>query len=912
VPDGSESDTNANLDTGALTAHGSGRIIVDPLSDPGPPDPTASPLRRFAPGDVLDDRYTIVEEVGAGGMGVVYKAVDKRLGKPVAIKLIRPRAMNETGIARFRRELALAQRVSHPNVCRLHDLGEVDGLLYISMQHVEGQRLDHLIVSMGHLSPKQTVALGRQLCAGLAAIHEQGIIHRDLKPSNLMVDRAGHVYIMDFGLAVRPEGEDRVTSTGAVLGTLAYLSPEQARGHGVGPQSDIFAVGLILFEMLTGRCPPADNVALPLALRDPTDRCPAPSTLEPEVPPSLDDVVLRCLARSTVERYATAAAAGEGLELAQGDLSSASAARRLAPHAPTLAGLTPPGPAATDQDLAIRVKPRVAMAIVAAVVILLGGFGVWRYVNRAKPPQAQPGKPVALAVMPFKYTGPEDQAYLKDLLPLILSERLRKSADLDTAPFSSTRTLGATEDVKSVNQQLGVAAVIYGELTGKNGELKLLLSMRRPDIKSAIWTKEVNGDANTLIPRTELMATDLSALMGARWNEKDSPFRKRNPKTMASYAEGRTLLEGWDVERSAERAADAFRRALSDDESFAEAHSALALALWRQYEERRDPTIVEKALAAAQRAVSLEPMLPEGQLALGTIQLVIGRSVEATTAFERAQALAPGDDAVCRLIGSAYSQRSRPADAERVLQQAIDLRPGFWENYNAKGAFLMSRGRFEEARGLFQKVIALRPQGDTGYVNLAAVHIFMGDLDAAEPLLEAAAKIQPSRTTFGNLGMVHYSKGHFDKAATDYERAIGGDAEGAHYGNLGDALRQLHRSDEARAAYMKALDLAETRLRVNPKDATYRAAVSMWLAGAGRCDEAEREMNTAVGQEPKNPVLLCYAAQAAAVCGNEQLTIDYATRAMRGGASGQIKMNPDVRHRLGESAAGRRLLASKS
>ena len=226
-------------------------------------EPLRGVLSEFRLGDVLDGRYAIVEVVGVGGMGVVYKAVDKRHGKPVAIKLLHPRVTNDSGVARFRREFALAQQVSHPNVCRLNDLGEVNGLLYISMEYVEGQRLDHLIASIGHLSPKQTASLGKQLCAGLAAIHNQAIVHRDLKPSNIMINRSGQLLIMDFGLAIRAEGDEHLTSAGAVVGTTAYLSPEQAGGHIVGPQSDIFAVGLILYEALTGRRPPGDNASLP-------------------------------------------------------------------------------------------------------------------------------------------------------------------------------------------------------------------------------------------------------------------------------------------------------------------------------------------------------------------------------------------------------------------------------------------------------------------------------------------------------------------------------------------------------------------------------------------------------------------------------------------------------------------------
>src|SRR4029079_7899329 len=216
-------------------------------------------------------------------------------GGAVPLKLTQPRSGARAEIQeRFRRELALAQQVTHGNVCRVHDLGEFDGILYISMEFIEGQTLDDLIQSVGHLSPSQTIALGRQICAGLQAIHERSIVHRDLKPGNIMVDRSGHAVLMDFGMAYHPEAA-KLTREGAVLGTLAYLSPEQSRGAPTDVRSDIFALGLILFEMLTRRRAPRDSGPAPLALRGSAERCPAPSRLSPEVPPALDAIVLRCL-----------------------------------------------------------------------------------------------------------------------------------------------------------------------------------------------------------------------------------------------------------------------------------------------------------------------------------------------------------------------------------------------------------------------------------------------------------------------------------------------------------------------------------------------------------------------------------------------------------------------------------------
>ena len=209
--------------------------------------------QRFAPGNVFANRYTIIEEIGHGGMGRVYKAIDRSLGITVAIKIIRPEyASNPRVVDLFKKETVLARSISSENVVRVHDLGEAENTKYISMDFVEGQNLRDLIHASGSVTISAAVKFGQQICSGLAAAHKEGIIHRDLKPSNVMIDRTGRARVMDFGLAktIDREGAPGVRS---VVGTPEYLSPEQARGEKLDQRTDIYAIGLILYEMVTGR-----------------------------------------------------------------------------------------------------------------------------------------------------------------------------------------------------------------------------------------------------------------------------------------------------------------------------------------------------------------------------------------------------------------------------------------------------------------------------------------------------------------------------------------------------------------------------------------------------------------------------------------------------------------------------------
>jgi serine/threonine-protein kinase len=840
----------------------------------------------FGPGQSFGDRYTIVDEVGAGGMGQVYKAIDRNLGRTVALKLIRPGlAARPEALQRFRRELALAQQVTHPNVCRVHDLGEVAGCFYISMEHVDGQTLDDLIRSMGHLSPRQTAALGRQIAAGLQAIHERSIVHRDLKPGNVMVDRSGHALVMDFGMAYHPEA-DKLTGAGAVMGTLAYLSPEHARGQPTDRRSDIYAVGLILFEMLTGRRPPADEQALPLALRDSGERCPPPSRLVPEVPAALDAVVLRCLEREPGRRFATASDLEHALAQVGGMLTTMSAPLR---------GFTAP---------IARMPAWRRLATAAAVTLLLAAVVLSQWPRKRV---VTDGRPAAVALVPLAYRGPAQTAYLKDLLPLLLGEELRKASGLQVAPFASSRGYGSGEDPRTVARQLGVGWVLKGEMDVQGerfrGSLRLIGSA---DGREA-WSRDLSGEVGALFPDADRIAADLARALGAEDVAAAAP--RRSAEALQRYLEGKTNLEGWDVEKNYLRAEEAFRAAIAAHPDFAEAHAGLAMAAWKAFEETGSADRVERALAEARRAVELAPLLPEAHLALGVVQLGRGQSVEAAASFQKAQALAPGDDAVCRRIADSYLALGRTEDAERLYQRAIDLRPGYWWNHNAKGSFYLQTGRADAARPLFQEVIRLRPEGDIGYSNLGTALIVSGRAAEAEPLLRTALRLHPGPHAHNALGIVYYSTNRFEDAAHEFSAAISSGSEDlTYYGNLGDAHRQLGNWHDAKAAYARAIDLGRRALELNPADGESRASLAMFLAGARECAAARGEAQRATASAEQNPTFHYYLAIAHALCGDRRLALESAVKAVSSGAQMDVRTNPDLRPLLTEPGLQRALM----
>lgn len=828
----------------------------------------------FAPGQALGSRYTVVERVGAGGMGMVYKAIDRRLGKTVALKLIQAQAaLRPAAQERFRRELALAQQVSHTNVCRVHDLGDIEGTVFISMEYVEGQTLEVLIHSMGHLSPTQTVALGRQMCAGLAAIHERGIVHRDLKPGNVMVDRLGHVLLMDFGMAYHKD-QERLTQEGTVFGTLAYLSPEQARGQAEF-RSDVYALGLILYEMLTGRRPPGDEGPLPLALRPAEEPCPAPSHFSPEVPGALDAIVMRCLERQANERFASTQELGEAL----GSLGSS------VTQTATMTLRTASAPSARW-----FARPRLLAGVLGALLVV-GASWAWLAARQAGV-AAAPTERRAVAFLPFEYNGPEDSSYLRSILPLTLTEALKGQPALDVTPFTNSHALGSKEDVRQVARALKVTYVASGTLTLTGSTGTGTLRIARAD-GSEVATHSFSGPVNALLGSMEELREQVADDLGVGRLQPALSTRPR--EALESYLRGVVFLEGWDVPANHARAQEAFQRALALAPDFPEAHAALSMALLNEYYATHEPRLIERAAEQAESAVRAAPNLPEAYVARGTVAIWRGRSVEATAAFERAAQLAPADEGIARRAGVAYERAGRQQEAEHMLLRAVQLRPDFWDNHNALGTFYLRLGRRSDARKSFSKAVELAPGNDIPYANLATTFMYEGRFAEAEPILAAALRIRPSVSAHDNLGFVYYSMGRFEDAAREWQSALdAGQPTANAMGNLGDALRQLGRARDAQRAYEGALTLHRQRLDVNADDVETRAKAAMTLACLKRCDEFHAQVRICARPSVR-PDLLYYLGVGYALCGDHERAVQTMLDAAKNDMAADLWTNPDLR-----------------
>jgi serine/threonine protein kinase len=279
------------------------RLRASSEDEPSATKTLETPLIELAVGTVFAGRYQIVEDLGKGGMGRVYKALDNEIGERVALKILKPEiAADEQTIERFRNELKTARQISHKNICRMYHLGRERGTYYITMEYVSGEDLKSTVMRVGQLSVGKTISIIAQVCEGLAEAHRLGVVHRDLKPQNIMIDKAGNAKIMDFGIArsIRTKG---ITEAGVMIGTPEYMSPEQVDGQQADQRADIYALGIILFELLTGRVPFEGETPFSVAYKQKNEVPPEARKINPQIPEDLDRLIMKCLEKDKPKRF---------------------------------------------------------------------------------------------------------------------------------------------------------------------------------------------------------------------------------------------------------------------------------------------------------------------------------------------------------------------------------------------------------------------------------------------------------------------------------------------------------------------------------------------------------------------------------------------------------------------------------
>lgn len=788
-------------------------------------------------GDELGHRYRIDSMLGQGGMGRVYKAYDKELDRPIALKVLQPELTNDSNaMQRFKQELLLASRISHKNILRIHDLGEADNVKFISMAFVDGPDLHHLLRS-GRLSIERAQNIAQQLCDALDAAHSEGIIHRDLKPQNILMGANDHVYVSDFGLAKSLESSTSgMTRTGQYLGTPRYMSPEQVEAGQVDQRTDLYALGLILFEMVTGEDAFKGDSTLQIMYRRVKEKAPDPKQINRELPDYLARIISRCLERNPEHRYQ------EAREILA-DLRAA----RVTPATRGLGGILP--------NRAARWS--IAAGAAAVVVIALLAIPSVRHVFRsgrqilpASPlSAAPPGVPPLstgrfIAVLPLQVLGDAHQVgYLAEGIQEALSAKLFQLKDVRMTSADAAAKANQNEPLPKIAGALGANLLVQGMLQSAGEKIRIIINLENGADGKRLWSKEFNGVTGDLFTIEDQIYNQLVAALDVNPTGEEMARAAARPTYNVAaydlYLRGRNALRGHQS-KDVQSALDYFSQAVAKDGSFALAYTGIADASLRMYSIKKDSFWTDKALAAAEQAQQLSPNLPEVHFVLGSTYSSTGKYNEAEAELRRAVALAPNSDEAYRRLGDTYLQSGNALAAMQSFQKAIQLNPYFWNNQDEIGTAYFQQGDYAKALDAFKQITLLAPDIDAGYENVGNVYLREGKYQDCISYYQKALQIEPYWTTYSNLGTAYFFLKQYVDAAAAYGKAVAlnpNDSEVVV--NLADAYRWSGQQDKARATYQQAIALGYKELQTNPQSALTMAQIALSYAKVGNAQQAD-------------------------------------------------------------------------
>jgi serine/threonine-protein kinase len=624
-------------------------------------------------GAKFDERYLVRREVGQGGMGTVYAAHDMMLGEMVALKVLRPLvAEDKDVIDRFRREVKLARKVAHTNVARTYDIDVADGLHYLTMELVEGTTLSAVLRDQPRLPIPRAVDIAIQICRGLEAAHRENVVHRDLKPGNVLIERSGRVVITDFGVACMMSAGGLLTGDPNIMvGTPAYMAPEQITSGEIGAHTDIYSLGLVLYQMLTGQIPFREGSQMDTAFarlkRDPED----PGSLV-ELPPELSALVLRCLAREPAARPASAR------ELA--DL--------LTPYL-------------HDPSETTIAEGSLRDTLVPTHLGISASFASIRMGTHS------------LAVLPMRYRGPESEAYLSEAITEELVDILSMTRGLKVLSTAASARLGDERDPAVVRERLGVGAMVDGSVQRQGEHLRVVARLVDTGNGLQVWSERFDGRLEDVLELQDRIANRIAEALRLELDSHRHTAAVDAP-AVELYMRARGLARRFDLGGTGPDGAEQLlARCLEQAPGFppAVATRALVLArLWSIHGEGQDgddwPSRCRDAVA---QALVLAPEQPETHLAAGLMHCEHGHYRAAAQALREALELAPTYAAAHAHLGALQCEAGRAHEGYRHLTTAVELDPNDPRSLLSAALYHAQRGDYAQASGMLARMAAEDP-----------------------------------------------------------------------------------------------------------------------------------------------------------------------------------------------------------
>lgn len=805
-------------------------------------------------------------------MGVVWLAEDTRLNRKVALKTVKTADADTTeGKQRLMREARAAAALNHPHIATVHDVLDLEGKVVVVFEFVEGETLSSRL-QRGPMTVNETVEVAWQLADALAAAHAQGIIHRDLKPSNVVITPDARAKVLDFGIArMVPAGADMSQSVpgtigGGLVGTPGYAAPEQYLSRNVDGRADLYALGVMIFEMINGRRPFPSNDAVALATAVLRDEAPKLSQTGAIVPPALESLVARLLERDPMRRPSSGDEVLVDLSPLR-DLESSPLARRT---------------------MVLRRKiPTSTMLAALAVLTIAIGIIIYQQITRGP---LGPDTPV-VAVLPLTNMSGDAS---NDYLGAGLAESLITSlASMPKVTVLSRTAVDETRqqypDRARFVQALDATYVVEGSVQAVADRLRVTLTLVRQD-SSVAWGDTVEGPARDLFALQTQLATSLNNAIadqtpsGTRVSPA-APTTASEPAQIA-YWKGRAYLDRRDIAGNPQLALQEFETAVKADPKFAMGYAGLAEAQWSMWSNTNDKSWADKAIQSTATARQLEPDRPAVRYSAGMTLFRIGRYDEAKQELEKAIALQPTSEEATRLLGRVLMRQGKIDEGRAEFNKALAIRPNSVMLHTEMGLALYNESRYKEALEAFEKAIALAPNSSRALTQAGAAAQAAGDDSKALSFFERATAIQPRAETFSNMGTIYYGHGEYAKAANAYEAALLIRPLSAQtHRNLGDAYLRLDRKDDALKAYREAVTRAQADVAVSPNDARALARLAVYQAKAGDDAAARKTLAGAEKLAPRDEQVQLRAGVVHALAGRADQALDAIERAIAGGIS---------------------------
>ena len=841
-----------------------------------------SHIPQFLPGEVLCDRFAVIRFIAKGGMGEVYEVEDRQLrGVHVALKTILSQYADDPVMQeRFEREVLNARQVVHPNLCPIYDIfhwKRPEGhLTFLTMKFLAGETLAARLARTGPLPETEASLVIMQAGSGLSAAHNAGILHRDIKSANIIVDGFGErVYacVTDFGLARAAMSETTALTIAGVAGTPGYMAPELFYGGAPAKASDVYAFGVVAYQVLTGHSP---QLSMNPAPDDSVE------ALTRGFPPPWRQLLKGCLEPHPDRRYK--------------DIPTA---------------LQSPGQASIQRINNRRRAPLLtlvqlllgALTLLLVVALVVGLVPPVRRRAASVLPAAQAEKHVA--VLPFDNFGsnPENAALADGLMESLAGRLSNLEADnhlLWVVPNSEVRRRNVASPADAL-KEFGANLVIKGSVQRDGSDIRLTVNLIDARKLRQLGSAEVEDRAGDLSELEDQAVARLAGLIGIS----ASPNASRNTggsANSAAYEDYLTALgytERFDKPGNLDRAVTSLERAIKTDPGFALGYAQLGEVYRLKYQVEQNPHWLEEALARCQKAVELDNRLPATFVTLAQIHDVLGKRELALQEFHQALDLDPKNAAALSGLARSFERSGRIADAEKAFQDAAAMSPEDWDGYNSLGGFYDRHGKYTQAIAAYRRALQITPDNAELYSNLAAAYLDAGgqqSLAQAEQALRKSLALNPSYPAYANLGNLYLQEKRYPEAATATEQALklnGNDYQV--WNNLMLAYEGSRQTDKAEEVRRKAEQLVRQVVELKPRDATAQSMLAAFYAQDKLKDKALAGIRTSLALQLDDPNVLGNVATAYELLGDRELALKYAQMSLRKGyALEELAMDPNL------------------